>query len=113
MFGVTFQAYTLYHTAEDASGSERAYEQATIDRLRVVDETGQVRECPTRRQSRTPRRFAQCGDLMEHVGLVRRVQLGKGALLFVPDCAKAHDFLVERLRKIPDFLHLNCSAPLR
>ena len=112
LFGVNFHSYTFYHTAEDASGSPYAYEENTRDRLRVVDASGQVRECLSRRQTRDPRRFAQAGDLMEQAGLVRRRRLGAGNLLFVPDCAKAHDFLVERLRKTPDFLYLTCSAPL-
>jgi aminoglycoside 3-N-acetyltransferase len=112
MWGVSFHSYTFYHTAEDAAASAFAYEPETCDRLRVIDETGQVRECLSRRQTRDPRRFAECGDLLASVGLVRRAKLGSGVLLFVPDCAKAHDFLVERLRKIPDFLFLNCAAPL-
>ena len=112
MWGVSFHSYTFYHTAEDAAGSPLAYEAETRDRLRVIDEAGQVCECLSRRQTRDPRRFAECGDLLERAGLVRRVPLGRGALLFVPDCAKAHDFLVERLRKTPDFLFLNCAAPL-
>ena len=37
LFGVTFHPYTLFHTAEDASGSDFAYERETLDRLRVVD----------------------------------------------------------------------------
>lgn len=112
MWGVTFHQYTFYHTAEDAAESAYAYEEHTRDRLRVIDENGQVRECLSRRQTRNLRRFAACGDLMERIGLVRRAQLGGGFLLFVPDCSKAHDFLVERLRKVPDFLYLNCAAPL-
>ncbi|MEO8114125.1 MAG: hypothetical protein ABI655_07095, partial [Phenylobacterium sp.] len=84
----------------------------TADRLRVVDEAGVVQERVSRRQTRDPRRFAECGDLMERAGLVRRVQLAAGHLLFVPDCAKAHDFLVERLRRTPDFLFQACATPL-
>ena len=112
MWGVSFHSYTFYHTAEDAARSSVAYEPGTVDRLRVIDDAGKLRECLSRRQTRDLRRFAECGDLLERAGLVRRVALGKGALLFVPDCAKAHDFLVERLRKTPDFLFLNCAAPL-
>ena len=112
MWGVTFHSYTFYHTAEDAADSPFAYEPQTRDRLRVVDETGQIQERISRRQTRNARRFAQCGNLMEQAGLVRRAQLGAGVLLFVPDCAKAHDFLVERLRKIPNFLYLDCPEPL-
>jgi aminoglycoside 3-N-acetyltransferase len=61
LFGVTFHSYTLFHTAEDASGSAFAYEQGTLDRLRVVDEQGQPCDCWSRRQTRTPRRFAEAG----------------------------------------------------
>jgi len=112
LFGVDFHSYTLYHTAEDASGSEYAYEPDTRDRLRVVDRSGAERECLSRRQSRTPRRFREAGVLLERAGLVHRLQLGRGSLLFVPDCSKVHDFLVERLSTTPDFLYQTCTASL-
>jgi aminoglycoside N3'-acetyltransferase len=113
MFGVTFHSYTLYHTAEDASGSEYAYELGTIDRLRVVDEGGQQIECLSRRQTRNPRRFAEVGNLLGRAGLVRWAHLKRGTLLFVPDCSKVHDFLVERLRITPDFLYQTCATSLQ
>ena len=112
MFGVDFHSYTLYHTAEDASGSEHAYERDTRDRLRVVDAAGTERECVSRRQSRAPRRFREAGALLERAGLVHRLELGRGSLLFVPDCSKVHDYLVERLRTTPDFLYRTCAASL-
>jgi len=114
MFGVSFHAYTPYHTAEDAAESQWAYEPGgRIDRLRYLGPDGVVHERQCRRQSWTPRRFREAGDLLERVGLVRRVALGRGHLLYVPETAKVHDFLVERLRKTPDFLYLNCPAPLQ
>lgn len=112
LLGVSFHSYTFFHTAEDASGSLFAYEAGTRDRLRVVGEDGRIRECWSKRQSRAPRRFAEAGDLLERAGLVRRMPLGRGALLFVPDCALAHEFLVERLKRIPDFLYQSCSSAL-
>jgi aminoglycoside 3-N-acetyltransferase len=112
MFGVTFQCYTLFHTAEDAAGSEFAYENGTIDQLEVVDEFGNRHTCRSRRQSRAPRRFEQAGYLLERAKLVRRVQLGRNALLFVPDCSLVHDYLVDRIKKTPDFLHLSCLRDL-
>ncbi len=112
MFGVSFHTYTLFHTAEDASGSAYAYEEGTRDRLRVIDETGVEQECISRRQSRVPRRFREAGDLLEKKGLVTRAPLGGGALLYVPDCAKVHDFCVEHLRKTPDFLYESCKEEL-
>jgi aminoglycoside 3-N-acetyltransferase len=112
LFGVTFHSYTLFHTAEDASGSEFAYEPATVDRLRVVDEQGEQHECLSRRQSRAPRRFTEAGHLLESYGLACRITLGRGNLLFVPDCSRVHDFLVERLKRIPDFLYESCTSSL-
>jgi aminoglycoside 3-N-acetyltransferase len=113
LFGIGFQAYTPYHTAEDAAGSPFAYEPGTIDRLRYKGVDGLVHERRSRRQSWTPRRFRETGDLLEQSGLVKRAALGRGYLLFVPDSAKVHDFLVERLRNKPDFLHQKSSAPLQ
>lgn len=113
LFGVSFHSYTLFHTAEDASGSRFAYEEGTIDRLRVLDEEGKERECQSRRQTRNPRRFAQTGPLLEKFGLAHRVTLGKGELLFVPDCSRAQEFLVERLKKVPDFLYESCTSTLQ
>jgi aminoglycoside 3-N-acetyltransferase len=113
MFGVSFHYYTLFHTAEFLSGSEHAFEQGTLDRLRIIDEGGQQRECWSRRQSRAPMRFAEAGELLERAGLARSETLGRSALLFVPDSSKVHDFLLERLKKTPDFLRQSCPVDLR
>ena len=112
MFGVTFMHYTLCHTAEDASGSSYAYQGGTIDRLRVVDEHGAPCETRSRRQARTPRRFEEAGEALIRNGLARQVTLGKGALRYVPDCVKVHDWLVERLRRHPDYLQRACAQSL-
>jgi aminoglycoside 3-N-acetyltransferase len=112
MFGVSFHYYTLFHTAEFESGSEYAYEHGTLDWLRVVDENRKERDCWSRRQSRAPMRFAEAGDLLERIGLVRRIQLGRGTLLFAPDSSKVHDFLLQRLRVFPDFLRQSCTTGL-
>ena len=113
MFGVSFLYYTLFHTAEFESGSVHAYEHGMLDWLRVIDESGQQRDCWSRRQSRAPMRFAEVGKFLEQVGLARRTALGSGHLLFVPDCSKVHDFLLERLRVTPDFLRQSCAINLQ
>jgi aminoglycoside 3-N-acetyltransferase len=113
LIGVNFSAYTLYHTAEDESDSDFAYERGTIDWLRVVDEAGVPRDCLSRRQARNPRRFALAGDLLEVQGLAKRVALGHGFLRYVPDSAKVHDFLLQRLRRSPDFLYESSTAALQ
>jgi len=112
MLGVSFHSYTFFHSAEFDSGSPAAYQEGVLDRLRVIDETGQVREQLSRRQNWEPMRFAEAGELMEKKGLVRRVGLGREYLRYVPDTARAHDFLVERLRKHPDFLRQSCRTEL-
>jgi aminoglycoside N3'-acetyltransferase len=112
MFGVTFAYYTPFHTAEWDSGSEFAYVPGELNWLRVVDEAGKLRDCWSRRQGRTVPRFKEAGDFLERAGLVRQVPLGRSRLLFVPDCAKVHDLLVERLRKTPDFLRSTCTVDL-
>lgn len=113
MFGVNFLYYTFFHTAEFESGSDAAFEHGTRDWLRVIDEQGVERDCFSRRQSRSPMRFAEAGELLEHKGLVSRAQLGRGVLWYVPDCSKVHDFLLERLRRTPDFLRHSCRSPLQ
>jgi hypothetical protein len=112
MFGVSFLYYTLFHTAEFESGSEFAYEHGTTDRLRVLDEQGVERDRWSRRQSRSPMRFVEAGDLLETRGLVKRLPLRRGTLSYVPDSSRVHDFLLERLRRTPDFLRQSCPTPL-
>lgn len=113
LFGVSFRAYTPYHTAEDAADSPYTYELGTIDRLRYVGHDDQVHERRSRRQSWAPRRFAEAGDLLERFGFVKRVALGRGHLLFLRESAKAHEFLVDRLRTTPNFLYEDCKVPLQ
>jgi aminoglycoside N3'-acetyltransferase len=112
MLGVSFRYYTPFHTAEWESGSAFAYEAGEVNLLRFIDENGMLQERPSKRQNKIVPRFHDAGELLERQGLVRRRALGRGALLFVPDMAKVHDFLVERLRKTPDFLRSTCTTEL-
>lgn len=112
MFGVDFRYYTPFHTAEWESGSEFAYERDEVNRLRFLDENGVLQERLVRRQGRIVPRFGEAGVLLEAKGFVRRVSLGRSALLFVPDMSLVHEFLVERLKKIPDFLRSSCTHGL-
>jgi aminoglycoside 3-N-acetyltransferase len=112
MFGITFHAYTLFHTAEDAAGSPFAYEATTIDPLRVLDEQGNLQTCPSKRQSRAPRRFREAGEHLVNLGLVKKIRLGRDHLYLATNSANVHDYLVDRLRVIPDYLYSTCTAPL-
>lgn len=113
MLGVSFGYYTLFHTAEGLSESPSAYERDELHRLRVIDEHDRIVEGLSKRQGRAVPRFHEAGELLEEAGLVRRARLGMSHLLYVPDCSVAHDFLVERLSAIPDFLRAHCTEPLR
>lgn len=112
MFGVSFHYYTFFHSAEFDAESEHAYQAGITDRLRVIDEHGAVRECLSKRQNWSPMRFAEAGELLERKGLARKVALGREFLRFTPDSSKVHDFLVERLRRYPDFLRQSCVVDL-
>lgn len=109
MLGVSFRYYTPFHTAEWESASDFAAEPGEIDRLRFIDETGQVRERLSKHQNRTVPRFHEAGEMLERLGFVRRKPLGLSALLFVPDMSRVHEFLVGRLKVHPDFLR-SCST---
>jgi aminoglycoside 3-N-acetyltransferase len=112
MIGVNFRYYTPFHTAEWESGSAFAYEPDEVNLLRFIDENGVLQERPGKRQNRIVPRFDEAGEMLERQGFVTRVPLGRSHLLYIPDMLKVHDFLVDRLRKIPDFLRSTCSAEL-
>ncbi len=112
MLGVTFNAYTFFHTAEFSAASPFAAEMGVRDSLRFLDEGGRTRARISRRQGRSPTRFAEAGLFLERIGLVRREPLGMGFLLFVPDSAKVHDLLLNRLKRCPDFLRDSCKTEL-
>jgi aminoglycoside 3-N-acetyltransferase len=112
MFGVSFAYYTFFHTAEWLSGSDAAYEPDEENMLRFRDDFGHEAVHRSKRQGRALPRFDKAGFLLEREGFVRRIGLGQSHLLYVPDSLAVHQFLVERLRKTPDFLRAACTAPL-
>ena len=112
MFGVSMYCYSFFHTAEDASGSPLVYDAGTIDKLRVKMEEGKELVCLGRRQARNWRRFRETDRILETKGMLVRQRLGMGELLYIPDCSVVHSFMVERLKRYPDFLFASCSQPL-
>jgi len=101
MFGVTLDAYTLFHTAEDAARMRYLYESRPY-RLQVVDRDGHIRQIAMRRQDMSIGRcFAQMDSWLEERRLLIRQSLGLGQLLFIPDARAAHQQLVEALRIDP------------
>ena len=104
MFGVTFDPYTLFHTAEDAAGVPYLYESKPYV-LHVREATGAVRDFPLRRQDmKVLRRFGEMDKWLESRGLSQRYRCGRGEIRWVPHAAAVHEELCTALRADPWFL---------
>lgn len=104
MFGATLDAYTLFHTAEDAVGVPYLYEPEPVT-LRYRDTGGHERQLRMRRQDVTIKRsFRQKDGWLERRGLLHRAVLGDGELLLIPDVRAAHLAILAELKKSPSFL---------
>ncbi len=104
MFGATMDAYTLYHTAEDAAEVPYLYmpEQFTLS---TRGAGGEVRAIKMWRQDMgVARRFAATADWLAEQGLLVRRKLGLGELLFIPDARALHETMVKTMRRDPLFL---------
>ncbi|MCC2667557.1 MAG: hypothetical protein K0Q72_28 [Armatimonadetes bacterium] len=100
MFGARLDAYTLFHTAEDAAAVPYLYYPEPVT-LRMRD-GADLRLLTSRRQDMTvPRSFAQMDRWLEERSLLRRRRLGMGELLFIPRAGDAHEALVAALRQDP------------
>ncbi|HZI62039.1 MAG TPA: AAC(3) family N-acetyltransferase [Pyrinomonadaceae bacterium] len=104
MFGATMDAYTLYHTAEDAADVPYLYMPHQFT-LRTRGEDGIVRSVQMWRQDMgVARRFAATTDWLVEQGLLVRRKLGLGELLFIPSARALHERVVEEMRRDPLFL---------
>jgi aminoglycoside 3-N-acetyltransferase len=111
MFGARLDAYTLFHTTEDAAGVPYLYYPEPFD-LKIVGPEGAVLRVPTWRQdARVPRRFIRMDEWLEARGLLSRKRLGMGELLFVPHARSVHEAVVEALRENPFFLVAEAARP--
>ena len=111
MFGATLDAYTLFHTAEDAAGVPYLYvpEQVT---LRTKGSDGTVRSLQMWRQDmKVARRFAATAEWLSEQGLLIRRKLGLGELLFIPSARALHETMVTTLQRDPLFLVDESSRP--
>jgi aminoglycoside 3-N-acetyltransferase len=101
MFGVTLNCYTLFHTAEDAAHVPYLYESKPYV-LRALDRNGSELSIVTKRQDMSvPRRFADMAAWLEGRSLLRRVNLGRDELLWIPRAHAAHAALVQALTEDP------------
>jgi len=111
MFGATLDAYTLFHTAEDAAQVPYLYLPQQLI-LRSRDRKGDVREIPTWRQDMgVKRRFGAMNLWLEAQGLLVRRKLGLGELLYIPRAAALHDRIVNELRQDPLLLVAETARP--
>ena len=101
MFGATLDAYTLFHTAEDAAQAPYLYQPKQL-MLRSRVASGEVKEIPTWRQDMgVTRRFGEMDRWLEKQGLLIRRKLGMGELLYIPHAAALHERMVKELRSDP------------
>jgi aminoglycoside 3-N-acetyltransferase len=104
MFGVSLNAYTLFHTTEDAANVPYLYEPRGYT-LAVKNPSGLTIPFPMRRQDMSvDRRFAAMDVWLEKRGLLFRRALGLAELLYVPSAAAVHYTLIEELLRDPWFL---------
>jgi len=104
MFGATMNAYTLFHTAEDAAGVPYLYMPQQVT-LRSKGKDGTVRSIRMwRHDMGVTRRFAETADWLEERRLLIRRRLGLGELLFIPRARALHETVVKTLRHDPLFL---------
>jgi len=112
MFGVSLNAYTLFHTAEDAANVPYLYEPE-VYHLQVRGLDGGTRDFPMHRQDmRVTRRFDEMGPWLEDLGLLKRQRCGRGELLWLPHAAAVHDAVTEALRNDPWFLVAPEARPI-
>jgi aminoglycoside 3-N-acetyltransferase len=104
MFGVTLNSYTLFHTAEDAAHVPYLYERDPFD-LQISAPEKERKIVRIKRQNmHLRRRFAELDAWFEQQGLLQRRNLGRGEIIFIKDCGKAHTALVNKLASDPFFL---------
>lgn len=104
MFGVTLDAYTLFHSAEDAAAVPYLYEPVPV-RLRYLDRDRHERSLEMRRHDMgVARRFARQDRWLEARGLLSRRTLGRGELLLIPHARASHEAVVAELCRNPGFL---------
>lgn len=104
MFGATLDAYTLFHTAEDAAAVAYLYEPLPVS-LRFSGPDHLEHSMTMRKHDMTvARSFSAKAAWLEERGLLRRVGLGAGELLLLPHARQVHDAVVDQLRRDSWFL---------
>lgn len=103
MFGCTLNTYTLFHTTEALMGCDYLYYPEPV-LMRFVGPKGVAFTEMKRQDMRVPRRFSEMEDELFQLGLLRRVVLGKGKLMFIPNSKDVHNYLASRICEYPKYL---------
>lgn len=103
MFGCTLNTYTLFHTTEALMACDYLYYPEPV-LMRFVGPQGVTATEMKRQDMRVPRRFTEMEDELLQLGLLRRVTLGKGKLIFIPNSKDVHNHLADRIREYPKYL---------
>lgn len=104
MLGVTMNAYTFFHTAEDAAQVPYLYEAGAYA-LRYFNKNAGISEMWMRRQNMSiPRCFLSMEEWLKERGFLYKLKLGLGSLLFIPHAKLAHEALLSAMRDNPFLL---------
>jgi len=104
MYGVTLDAYTLFHTAEHYARAPYLYHKNQV-KLRYMSKDMQEESIDTWAHDMTfTRRFAEMDKILEANGLLKRMDLGGGSLLFIESAKKVHEFLLCEFEDDPYYL---------
>ncbi len=103
-FGVTLDANTLFHTAENDADAPYAF-KSELCRSLIRYRDGSERYMAFKRHDiHDLRRFSMVAPWLEERGLLRRAPLGRGELLYIPHARLVHQAVVEEIRRDPWFL---------
>lgn len=104
MFGAGLNAYTLFHTGEDQARVPYLYESQPV-RLAYRDAAGAIHAMMMWKQDMgVTRSFREKDRWLEQLGLLHRVPLGSGELLFMPHAREVHEATVAEVRRTTSFL---------
>jgi aminoglycoside 3-N-acetyltransferase len=104
MFGATMDAYTLFHSAEDAARVPYLYEAVLYELFVKGSDGRRVTVRMWRQDMKVPRRFTEIAPWLEQRGALTRRRLGMGELLFIPSSKRVHELITAEMRKDPYFL---------
>lgn len=103
-FGVTLDANTLFHTAENYAEAPYAFKPEPCQSV-IRYRDGAERSITYKRHDiRGLRRLAMVAPWLEERGLLHRARLGRGELLYIPHARAVNEAVVAEMGRDPWFL---------